>query len=216
MTKQHLMLALLGTTLLAGPALAQSMNNNQSSGSTSTPSATTSTPATSAPSSASASSSGGAQFMSQAQTGQWRASKLVGVDIYGSNNEKIGDVNEILIDKNGQPQAVVIGVGGFLGVGSKDVAVQWSAIQWKDTPRASSSASSSSSSGTTSTSGANTSGSSSASSSPKVLDYPDHGELSMTKEQLQNAPTFKYASDTSSDSGNTTRAPSGPAGGTTR
>src|SRR5215218_2159869 len=132
MTKQHLMLALLGMTLLAGPALAQSMNNSQSSGSSNSPSATTSTPP--ANSSASSASSGGGQFMSQAQTGQWRASKLVGVDIYGSNNEKIGDVNEVLLDKSGQPQAVVIGVGGFLGVGSKDVALPWSAVQWKDTP----------------------------------------------------------------------------------
>src|SRR4029078_12166405 len=73
-------------------------------------------------------------FISQAQSGQWRASKLVGVDIYGSDNEKIGDVNEGLLHKSGNAQAGVVGVSGFVGVGAKDVAVAFNAIQWKDTP----------------------------------------------------------------------------------
>src|SRR5689334_15329823 len=132
MIKQHLMLAMLGTALVAAPALAQSQSGQSGSSTMSPPAA--STPAPSSPSAQSASTSGSATFISQAQSGQWRASKLVGVDIYGSDNEKIGDVNEVLLDKSGNAQAVVIGVGGFLGVGSKDVAVAFNAIQWKDTP----------------------------------------------------------------------------------
>jgi sporulation protein YlmC with PRC-barrel domain len=205
MIKQHMMLALVGTALIAGPALAQSTNPPASS----TPSA--SSPSTSSPS-ASAPAGASGSFISQAQSGQWRASKLVGVDIYGSNNEKIGDVNEVLLDKSGNAQAVVIGVGGFLGVGAKDVAIPFAAVQWKDTPRPSASSSSGTSS-STGTSGAGTTSSSSSANSTKVMDYPDHGMVSMTKDQLQNAPAFKYASDTSTDSGSTSR-PAAPAGST--
>lgn len=198
MIKQHMMLALVGTALLATPALAQT--SNQPSGSSNAPAA-------------SASNSGSGQFMSQAQAGQWRASKLVGVDIYGSNNEKIGDVNEILLDKSGNAQAVVIGVGGFLGVGAKDVAIPFSAVEWRDTPRPSASGSGMSG-GSTSTSGAGSTSSSSSASGTKVMDYPDHGTISMSKEQLQNAPAFKYASDTSSSSNSGSSRPAAPAGST--
>ncbi len=62
---------------------------------------------------------------------QWRGSKLVGVNIYGQNNEKIGDVNEVLIDRKGNADAIVVGVGGFLGMGEKDVALPFSAVEWK-------------------------------------------------------------------------------------
>jgi hypothetical protein len=47
----------------------------------------------------------------------------------GSNNEKIGDVNDILFDRNGKVMAYVIGVGGFLGIGQKDVALAPAAFQ---------------------------------------------------------------------------------------
>src|ERR687891_401141 len=52
--------------------------------------------------------------------GQWRASKLMGLDVYNEANEKLGDINEIILDKNGKVSAVVIGVGGFLGMGEHD------------------------------------------------------------------------------------------------
>ena len=59
-----------------------------------------------------------------ATSGQWRASKLVGVDVYNTANEKIGDISEILIDASGKVTSVIIGVGGFLGMGQHDVQVQ--------------------------------------------------------------------------------------------
>jgi sporulation protein YlmC with PRC-barrel domain len=49
--------------------------------------------------------------------GNWRASKLMGLDVYSQANEKLGDVNELILDKDGKVSAVVIGVGGFLGMG---------------------------------------------------------------------------------------------------
>jgi len=70
--------------------------------------------------------------MTHPQANQWRASKLVGVNIYGADHQKIGDVNDVLVDHQGKAEAVVIGVGGFLGIGEKDVAVPFSAIQWRE------------------------------------------------------------------------------------
>jgi hypothetical protein len=42
---------------------------------------------------------------------------------------KIGDVDGVLLDKDGHVTAVVVGVGGFLGVGEKDVAVPFSSLR---------------------------------------------------------------------------------------
>jgi len=55
--------------------------------------------------------------------GEWRASKLVGVNVYNEANEKIGDVNEVILDKSGKVANVILGVGGFVGMGEHYVAV---------------------------------------------------------------------------------------------
>jgi len=59
------------------------------------------------------------------------ASKFKGTDVIGTNNEKIGDVSDILFDKDGKVLAYIVGVGGFLGIGSKDVALMPTAFQVK-------------------------------------------------------------------------------------
>src|SRR6476620_6621932 len=56
------------------------------------------------------------KFITQEKPDQWRASKLVGVNVYNQNNDKIGDISEVIVDKSGKADAVVIGVGGFLGI----------------------------------------------------------------------------------------------------
>jgi hypothetical protein len=60
---------------------------------------------------------------------QLLASKIHGADVYGANDEKIGDVSDLLFSKDGQLQAYVLSVGGFLGVGAKEVALAPSSIQ---------------------------------------------------------------------------------------
>lgn len=75
-----------------------------------------------------------ANFVTQAQHDDWRASKLAGVNIYGQNNQKIGDVTDVIVGRDGSAKAVVIGVGGFLGIGEKNVAVPFSAVQWSSHP----------------------------------------------------------------------------------
>ena len=50
--------------------------------------------------------------------GEWRASKLAGVDVYNEANEKIGDINEVILDRSGKVANVILGVGGVLGLAS--------------------------------------------------------------------------------------------------
>jgi sporulation protein YlmC with PRC-barrel domain len=66
--------------------------------------------------------------------GMWQASKLIGVNVYNGQNEKIGDIKELMVDKDGKLADVVIGVGGFLGMGERDVAVKFSELKWSDEP----------------------------------------------------------------------------------
>jgi sporulation protein YlmC with PRC-barrel domain len=75
-------------------------------------------------------------WMTQVQPGQWRASTLEGLDVYNANNEKIGDISELLVDGSGKIQAVVIGVGGFLGVGERAVALPFDQIRFVSEHRA--------------------------------------------------------------------------------
>jgi len=60
------------------------------------------------------------------------ADKMIGRTVVNPNNEKVGDVESVLIDKDGQARYVVIGVGGFLGMGEKDVAVRWEDLSFAD------------------------------------------------------------------------------------
>jgi sporulation protein YlmC with PRC-barrel domain len=69
------------------------------------------------------------QVITEQKPDQLLASKFKGTDVIGSNNEKIGDVNDMLFDKDGKILAYVVGVGGFLGIGSKDVALSPQSFQ---------------------------------------------------------------------------------------
>jgi hypothetical protein len=61
--------------------------------------------------------------ISEQKPDQWLASKFRGTDVIGPKDEKIGDVADLLFDKSGKVEAIVIGVGGFLGMGQKQVAL---------------------------------------------------------------------------------------------
>src|SRR5882757_5007762 len=66
--------------------------------------------------------------------GAWRASKLVGVNVYSEANEKIGDINDVILDKTGKAENVILGVGGFLGMGEHYVAVSYDKLKWVNEP----------------------------------------------------------------------------------
>ena len=67
-------------------------------------------------------------------TGQWRASKLVGLNVYNDQNERLGDINEILLDQSGKVNGVIIGVGGFLGMGEREIMVTMDKLRFVNEP----------------------------------------------------------------------------------
>lgn len=130
----------------------------------------------------------------QSVQGEWRTSKVVGLNVYNDNNESIGSINDLLTDKSGNIKAVILGVGGFLGVGEHLIAVPFDKIKFVNTPV---STTESSTSGTrpapaTTTGAANTSSNSTTSSSSKSW-YPDHAVFNATKDELKSMPEFKYS-----------------------
>ncbi len=55
--------------------------------------------------------------------------EFIGTDVLGADNPKIGDITDILFTKDGKVDAYVVGVGGFLGIGAKNVALPPSSFQ---------------------------------------------------------------------------------------
>ncbi|MDB5513228.1 MAG: photosystem reaction center subunit [Enterovirga sp.] len=207
--------ALVLTTMLAGTAFAQT------SSTTTSPAATTSV-------AGQASTASTGQFLTEQGHDQFRASKFVGLGIYGTDNQRVGDINEILIDSTGNAKAIVIGVGGFLGIGEKNVAVPFSMVEWKMTRPTDQTAAAASpamtpanrpagtaadTTGSTATGAATTGSTATASTMATTAatrnpadtaaanGYPDHGMIKMSKADLQNAPAFKWYSDTRTTSG---------------
>jgi sporulation protein YlmC with PRC-barrel domain len=121
-------------------------------------------------------------------TGQWQASKLIHMNVYNNNNDKIGDIKELMTDNSGKIDNVVIGVGGFLGMGEHDVAVKFGDLKWVDAP-VKSTTTSDSRRLPPSTTGAATN----TSANSKDRNYPDHAVLNATKDQLKAMPEFKYS-----------------------
>jgi sporulation protein YlmC with PRC-barrel domain len=176
MLTKYAVAGVAASALLASVAFAQS------------PSANTDTATTAAPAAPSDTSS---------LKGSWRTSKLVGLNVYNDSNEKVGSINDLLTDKSGDIKAVVIGVGGFLGVGEHLVAVPLDKVKFVDEPIAYTGAASAPASGgarpsSTTTTGAATTAPAAAKKNPW---YPDHAVFSATKDQLKSMPEFKYSTE---------------------
>jgi len=77
-------------------------------------------------------------------------------NVYDPNNNKIGEIMDVLVEPGGQINAAIVGVGGFLGAGEKDVAVNFSSIK------------------------------------PSTKDNKTYLTMDTTKDELKNAPGFKY------------------------
>jgi sporulation protein YlmC with PRC-barrel domain len=58
--------------------------------------------------------------------------KLIGRNIQNAENETIGEIKSIYIDKAGKVDSVIVGVGGFLGVGDREVRIAWSDLKISD------------------------------------------------------------------------------------
>jgi sporulation protein YlmC with PRC-barrel domain len=111
--------ALLGSTAFAPIAIAQGTTQPApaapGAAAPATPGATTMAPAT-------PSASSGTYLTEQGAT-QISANDYIGNAVYTSTDESIGSVTNLILEENGGIVAAVVGVGGFLGIGAKDVAV---------------------------------------------------------------------------------------------
>src|SRR4029077_4296151 len=129
---------------------------------------------------------------SSLQGSTWRGSKVVGLNVYNDKDESIGSINDLLMDKSGNIKAVVLGVGGFLGMGEHLVAIPFDKIKFVDEPVAYTGTagephSRPASSSTTGSAATNM-------TSPKAnLWYPDHAVFNATKDELKAMPEFKYS-----------------------
>jgi sporulation protein YlmC with PRC-barrel domain len=177
MLAKYMMAGLAGSALLASVAFAQ------------TPTTTTD-PANMAPATASDSS-----FQ-----GDWRASKVVGLSVYNDNNESLGSINDLLTDKSGNIKAVVIGVGGFLGVGEHLVAVPFDKIKFVNEPIAYTGVAGGQNEPRSRPLTSTTTGAATSSNAPTMPTaskpnpwYPDHALFSATKDELKAMPEFKYS-----------------------
>jgi sporulation protein YlmC with PRC-barrel domain len=180
MIAKYAIAGLAGTALLASAAFAQSPSSPSDSTKMAPPPAKSDSASTSA--------------TNTSFKGDWRASKMVGLSVYNDKNESVGSINDMLTDKNGKIVAVVIGVGGFLGVGEHLVAVPFEKVKFVTEPVAYTGASNTSApkaGGSTTTTGSSSTTSTTA-SKPNPW-YPDHAVFNATKDELKAMPEFKYS-----------------------
>jgi hypothetical protein len=111
------------------------------------------------------------KFITSQGADQWVFSKFRGIDVRGPDNASIGSVNDLLFDGTGKVIGVVIGVGGFLGIGTKNVAIDMNAFNVVPAD-----------------SGSNDINKTSTANDPSNVKL----KVAWTKDQLRDAPDFQY------------------------
>jgi Spy/CpxP family protein refolding chaperone len=170
MTAKHLGYTLLLSTALIAPAGAQTANPDN------TPAAQKSA--------------------MQKHAGQWRSSKMIGLDVYNQQNEKLGDINEILIDKSGKVLGYVIGVGGFLGMAEHDILVTPDKLAFANEPVRTAATNTAPDQRAADQRARQTTGTAADNNARRDADekwWPDHAMLNASKDQLKAMPQFKYS-----------------------
>jgi len=125
--------------------------------------------------------------------GDWRTSKVVGLNVYNEKNENVGSINDLLMDKSGNIKAVVVSVGGFLGMGSRLIALPMDKVKFSEQPVPSTSASNTAPPAANKP--ASTTTGSTATTTKTNPWYPDHALINGTKDELKNMPEFKFSND---------------------
>ncbi|WP_210497155.1 PRC-barrel domain-containing protein [Microvirga antarctica] len=211
MTRTHIAACLLAT-VFAVPALAQTP---------AAPSASPAMPGSTMMAPAPSATMPGAptKVMTKIEHHQLLASELIGTKVISANNESVGDINDVVLDRNGQTVAAIVGVGGFLGIGEKDVAVPFAALEFATREQVSAMTKKNAVTTTGSTTGTVNAPAPSATTTTTTA-TTDDGEperviLRMTKAELQAAPAFDTDRDstksTSTSGSATPMAPVTPA-----
>jgi sporulation protein YlmC with PRC-barrel domain len=101
-------------------------------------------------------------FLQEQSANEWRGTDLIDASVRGPDDQTIGEIEDVLIDSNGGIKAVVVSVGGFLGIGDKNVAVPFNALDIKRQAND---------------------------------DDIDRIATNFTRDQLENAPAFRFYGD---------------------
>lgn len=173
MLAKYVTAGIAGSLLLASAAFAAENN------------AMTASPATAPAPATQATDTSNASFH-----GDWRASKVVGLNVYNEKNENVGSINDLLMDKSGSIKAAVISVGGFLGMGARLVAVPYDKVKFVTEPVAYTGVAGAPNAGGAKP--ATTTGSTAPQPAKANPWYPDHAMISGTKDELKGMPEFKY------------------------
>ncbi len=63
--------------------------------------------------------------------GTWQAESILGKEVRSKTGESMGRLVDVVVDRTGRPRAAVIDFGGFLGVGSRKIAIDWNALSFE-------------------------------------------------------------------------------------
>lgn len=239
MLKMHMTACLLASALVAAPALAQTGTTTQNppanapAGSTSAPAGTMTAPGSAGGNTtvSNTNMANSGNFITRREAGMLSASDLIGKEVRGANNEDIGEIGDVLIDRTGQVKGVVVDVGGFLGLGETHVAVPMQALQFRSRNQQTAGAAGTNRTDTTGSTAGTGAANQNMNQNQNMAartnnqttggagadaDEPDLIVLVMTKEQLQNAPKFEDDDQASTSRTGGTTAPAGNTGtGTT-
>jgi hypothetical protein len=127
-----------------------------------------------------------AAFITVREPGSWRVSDLRGRKVYGATGGDIGEIKDVLVNRLGEVTAVLVGVGGFLGIGEKDVAVSMKALEFGPPVRPAPATT-----GSTGVPGAPAPGMAAPGTTVRDDGLPDRIVLRVTKTQLEQAPRFE-------------------------
>jgi sporulation protein YlmC with PRC-barrel domain len=142
MTFKTLTLSAATAALLATGAIAQDKPNTDANQPATPPAATQTAPAAPSDSAAAPSGattgkaamtdkvSGDLKFIAGVEPDQMLVSNVTGMRVLNTAGEELGDINDIVVNQSGKPAVAVIGVGGFLGMGEKDVGISFDRLQF--------------------------------------------------------------------------------------
>lgn len=208
---------LLSSTAMAPFAVAQ-----DATGTTTTPPAATDGAATPAPATPDAStgattgttaqdttgaSSGNATYLTEQAENHISVNDFMGQAIYTADNQSIGDINDLLVEKDGGVVAAVVGVGGFLGIGEKNVAIPFDKItitREMDDAAATTAMDGTATTDTTATTGTTATTDTTATNAEQVADAEVRLTTTETAESLTNAPEFRTLDDQAADADSST------------
>jgi hypothetical protein len=81
------------------------------------------------PDQSAAAASDSSPFLKKQGSSDWLVGNLIGETVVNANNESLGEITDLVTDQNGKIVAVLIGSGGFLGIGQKDLAIRFEDVK---------------------------------------------------------------------------------------